>query len=237
MTKFAPRALPIALLALTTSLLALTPSLARADALPSNTLRIGEYWLFFHVSADDFSGPYVPAGANLTVHSTQTPYFAYLRRLSTHFTVELTVGLPPLTKTYGKGPTEVGSVPYSGQEIATARWFSPSALLEYVFFDESCRLRPYIGVGVNYTRFYDRDSTAAGDASSGGPTSVSLPASVGVAGTAGLSYRLPHNWSVAASYSASDVKSRLKTDTAGLIRTSEISFGPQTFVFAVGYSF
>jgi outer membrane protein len=230
MTKFALRALPVALLTL-------TASLARADQIPNNTVRIGEYWVFYHVSADDISGPYVPPGLNLDVGNVHTPYFAYLRRLSTHFTAELAFGIPPLTKTYGKGPATVGSIPYNGQEISTARWFAPTALIEYVFFDESHRLRPYIGVGVNYTKLYDRDSTAAGNALSGGPTSLSLPVSVGVAGTAGVSYRLPHNWSVMASYSASQVRSRLTADTAGVLRTTEISFGPQTLVIAAGFSF
>ncbi|MGO9592327.1 MAG: OmpW/AlkL family protein [Steroidobacteraceae bacterium] len=230
MTKFALRALPVALLTL-------TASLARADQIPNNTVRIGEYWVFYHVSADDISGPYVPPGLNLDVGNVHTPYFAYLRRLSTHFTAELAFGIPPLTKTYGRGPATVGSIPYNGQEISTARWFAPTALIEYVFFDESHRLRPYIGVGVNYTKLYDRDSTAAGNALSGGPTSLSLPVSVGVAGTAGVSYRLPHNWSVMASYSASQVRSRLTADTAGVLRTTEISFGPQTLVIAAGFSF
>ena len=200
MTRFALRALPVALLTL-------TASLARADQIPNNTVRIGEYWVFYHVSADDISGPYVPPGLNLNVKNVHTPYLAYLRRLSTHFTAELAFGIPPLTKTYGKGPATVGSVPYNGQYISSARWFAPTALIEYVFFDDSHKLRPYIGVGVNYTKLYSRDSTAAGNAASGGPTSISLPVSVGVAGTAGVSYQLPHNWSVIASYSASRVTS------------------------------
>ena len=231
MTKFALRALPIALLTL-------TAAIARADQIPNNTVRLGEYWVFYHVSADNISGPYVPLpDLNLSVKDVQTPYLAYLRRLSTHFTAELAFGIPPLTKTYGRGPATVGSVPYNGVEIATARWFAPTALLEYVFFDESHKLRPYIGVGVNYTKFYSRQFTAAGNAISGGPTSMSLPVSVGVAGTAGVTYQLPHNWSLMASYSASRVRSRLTADTAGILRTTEISFGPQTLVVAAGYSF
>jgi outer membrane protein len=230
MTKFALRALPVALLAL-------TASIAWGDQIPSNTVRVGEYWVFYHASADDISGPYVPRGLNISVRDVQTPYLAYLRRLSTHFTVELAVGIPPLTKTYGKGPAKLGSVPYNGQEISSARWLAPNVLLEYVFFDESRKLRPYIGVGVNYTKFYSRTSTAAGNAASGGPTSLSLPVSVGPAATAGVTYQLPHHWSVMASYSAAQVRSRLKANTAGVTRTSEISFGPQTLVVAAGYSF
>jgi outer membrane protein len=151
--------------------------------------------------------------------------------------VELTAGYPPLQKTVGKGPAELGSVPYNGQVIATARWIAPTALLEYKFLSENSKLRPYIGVGVNYTTFYDRDSTPAGNAASGGPTKLSLTSSVGPAGTVGLAYNISGNWNLYASYSASRVNSHLVADTGGVIRTTDIKFGPQAAVVAVGYSF
>jgi outer membrane protein len=230
MTKFALRALPVALLIL-------SASIARADEIPNNTVRIGEYWVFYHVYADNISGPFVPPGSNLTVKNVQTPYLAYLRRLAPHFTAEVAFGIPPLTKTYGKGPATVGSVPYNGQYISSARWFAPTALIEYVFFDESCKLRPYIGVGINYVNFYDRNSTAAGNAAAGGPTSISLSPSIGPAATVGVNYQLTRNWSVMASYSASRVQAQLEAHTGGVVRTSNISFGPQTLVIAAGFSF
>jgi hypothetical protein len=40
-----------------------------------------------------------------------------------------------------------------------------------------------------------------------------------------------------ASYSISQVKTKLNADTAGIIRTTHISFRPQALVVAVGYSF
>jgi outer membrane protein len=171
------------------------------------------------------------------VQDVVTPYFAYVRRLNSHFSAELAIGVPPLTKTLGKGPAALGSVPYNGQAISTARWFAPTLLLQYNFLDESHRFRPYIGVGVNYTKFYDRQSTGAGNAASGGPTSLSLPASVGPAATVGLSYRISRRFSVYASYSASQVNTRLTANTAGVLRTSHIEFAPRATVISAGYSF
>ena len=137
--------------------------------------------MFYHTNADDLSGPYVPGGVNLKAQNLETLYAAYVRRLSEHFVFELALGWPPLTKTVGQGPATLGSVPFNNQVISTARWFAPTALLNYQFFDDSAKLRPYIGIGVNYVNFYDRDSTAAGDAASGGPTKISLAPSVGPA--------------------------------------------------------
>ena len=184
-----------------------------------NDIRAGVYLVHFDAQAGDISGPYVPPGLNLHVNNVATLYLAYVRTVATHFNIELTAGYPPLTKTEGRGPAMLGSVPYNGKIISTARWFSPSLLFEYVFGDANSRLRPYVGVGVNYTMFFSRQSTAAGNAASGGPTSISLPSSVGPAATIGLSYEINDRWHVYGSYSVAQVNTRLKAETAGLVRT------------------
>jgi outer membrane protein len=205
----------------------------------SNSLRLGAYYVMYDTQADDIRGPFVPPAdhLNLKIRDVITPYFAYVRRLNNHFSLELAVGAPPLTKTEGKGPATLGSVPYNGQVITTARWLAPTLLLTYSFFDESYPLRPYIGAGINYTRFYSRQSTAAGDAASGGPTSIGLTTSVGPAATIGLAYRVTRHFSIYGSLSASEVDSNLTANTGGVIRTTHISFGPRTAVLAAGYSF
>jgi outer membrane protein len=235
MTTVTVRILSAALAAAAMSLYCAAPALA--DDVPSNSARIGLYSVFYHVQADDLSGPYVPPGAKIDANNVATLYLAYVRRLSSHFDAELTLGYPPLQKTVGKGPATLGSVPYDGQVIATARWLAPTLLVEYMFFDENSKWRPYIGAGVNYTAFYDRNSTAQGNAASGGPTKLSLTSSVGPVGTAGLAYHIANRWNLYASYSISQVRTKLNADTAGVIRTTHISFGPQALVVAVGYSF
>jgi outer membrane protein len=203
----------------------------------NNSVRLGAYYVTYDTQADDLRGQYVPAGVNLRLKDVITPYFAYVRTLNDHFSVELALGAPPLTKTYGKGPAKLGSVPYNGQEIVTARWLAPTVLLTYTFLDDSYRLRPYIGAGINYTKFYSRQSTPAGDAASGGPTSISLTTSVGPAATIGLSYRITRHFSLYGSLSASEVDSTLTANTAGVLRTTHVSFGPRAAVLAAGYSF
>ncbi len=128
-------------------------------------------------------------------------------------------------------------MPYNGQVISSARWIAPTLFVEYKFMSENSRLRPYVGVGVNYTTFYDRNSTAEGNAASGGPTKLSMTASVGVAGTVGVSYHVSGHWSVYGSYSASQVKTSLAAYTGGVVRTTNLSFGPQALVISAGYSF
>jgi outer membrane protein len=228
----------IALLA-TTWLLAMPPTHAadQASAPPPNTVRVGLYDVFYHVSSTGLTGAYVPPGVNVDVKDLQTLYLAYLRHFYTHFDLELTVGLPPDTKTIGRGPAYLGSVPYNGQVISTARWFAPSLLLEYSLFDDSHALRPFLGVGINFTHFYNRQSTAAGNAASGGPTQLSLSDSWGPVGTLGVVYHWSRHWSVDASYSFSNVQTNLVANTAGVVRTTHVHFGPQALIVAAGFSF
>ncbi len=216
---------------------ALAASGAFAGDAGPNDVRLGMYYVYFDSSATNIYGPFTPSGLNLKVNSLETLYLAYVRSFSTHVKVEFAFGYPPLTKTQGSGPAMLGSVPYNGQTIATARWLSPTLLAEWEFGDESSRLRPYVGAGVNYTKFLARQSTGAGNAVGGGPTSISLPASLGPAVTAGMSYEITDRWHVYASYSIAQVDTKLTADTAGILRTSQIQFWPMTLVVSAGYSF
>lgn len=204
---------------------------------PPNDVRVGLYSVFYHTSADDITGPYVPAGVNLKAENLETLYVGLIRHLPDNFAIELALGYPPQAKIKGSGPATVGSVPYDGQVISSARWISPTLLFEYNFLPDTATFRPYFGVGVNYTTFYDRDPTAAGNAASGGPTRISLTSSVGPAVTAGVTYRISDRWHLHASYGWSQVKTHFTGDTDGFERTSHISFSPQALIISGGYSF
>src|SRR5258708_13800292 len=102
MPPLSVRPLPAALAAAAMSLSRAAPALA--DDVPSNSARIDLYSVFFHVKADDLSGPYVPPGANIVAQTVNTLYLGYVRRLSSPFHGELAIGSPPRHKTQGHGP-------------------------------------------------------------------------------------------------------------------------------------
>ena len=210
---------------------------AQADELLANEVRAGAYFVHNATKAHDLSGPFTPDGINIRVANTTTAYFAYIRHLDDNWGLELAGGVPPKVKTYGKGPATVGSVPFDGQEVATAKWFSPSVLIDYRFMPPSSPFHPYVGIGFNYTRFYDLKSTPAGDAANGGPTRVRLSSSFGPAATVGASYNFTREWSVLAAYSLARVNSNYRSDTSGVIRTTSVKFNPRALVVAAAYSF
>jgi len=71
----------------------------------------------------------------------------------------------------------------------------------------------------------------------GGPTKLSLTASVGPAATVGLAYAITPRWHLYSSYSIARVNTHVTADTEGVIRTTTIRFGPQTLIISGGYSF
>lgn len=221
---------------LTGALLLLTGA-AHADDMPANQLRIGLYAVSYASHAEDVSGPFTPPGINMALKNVRTPYFGYTRQLTPHWELELAAGVPPTTRTIGKGPAKLGSVPFDGQLVATAKWFSPTLLLNYRFGSDSDAVRPFAGAGVNYTAFFDRNSLPAGDAVTGGPTRIRLSRSTGPAVTAGLSYRLAPALSVTASCSRVRVNSDYQSETAGIVRRTRIHFSPTAWVVALGYAF
>lgn len=220
-----------------TAALLLLAGAAHAGDLPANQLRIGLYAVSYASHADDVAGPFTPTGINMALPPVRTPYFAYTRQLAPHWELELAAGIPPKTTTIGKGPAKLGSVPFDGQAVATAKWFSPTLLLNYRLGNDHDSVRPFAGAGVNYTAFFERNSLPAGDAVTGGPTRISLSRSIGPAITAGLSYRVTPAVSVTASCTRVRVNSDYQSDTAGILRSTRIHFNPTAWVAALGYAF
>ena len=219
------------------ALLALSLCSDAALAQDSNIFRVGLYSVMYHVHAQDVSGPFTQPGLNAEVNNVDTIYLAYLRRVTSNVEVELTAGVPPSTDLVGKGPNTVGSVPYNGQVLGRVKWFSPTLLVHYVFLDESNRWRPYAGIGVNFTHFFDRETSANGNAVLGGPTYITQTNSIGPAASLGMSYKPTDHWQVIASYNWARVKSDLDLNTEGVVRRSTVDFRPTAIVFAMGYTF
>jgi outer membrane protein len=204
---------------------------------PAWEVRLGAFFAHNETKANDLSGPFTPPGINIRVDDSSGVYGSLLRNLDTHWSLELAGGIPPKVKTFGKGPAQAGSIPFDGQEVATAKWFSPTLLIDYKFLEQGSAIRPYVGIGINYTRFYDLRSTPTGDAINGGPTSTKLSRSIGPVGAVGATYQFNREISLTGSYSLLRVNSHYSSDTEGVVRTTTIHFNPRVVVVALGYAF
>ena len=204
------------------SLLVATATLAGGALAQANTVKLGVISYQPHARTTGITGLGVPPGADATIGSATTVLFTYEREIAPKLGIELVLGVPPTIKAQGSG-----TVPFLG-EVLSAKNVAPTLLVNYHFGAAGAQLRPYLGVGVNYTRFTGA-STPYG-------WQVSLSDSWGLAAQAGVDLALTPQWGAFASVGVAQVKSDLVAVGAAVLRTT-IDFRPVTFAAGVSYKF
>jgi outer membrane protein W len=74
--------------------------------------------------------------------------------------------------------------------VATVNQLPPTLILHRYFGSWGDTLRPSLGVGLNYTFFFDAEATPALESYTGGPTEIKLKPSFGLGVFAGMQYQL-----------------------------------------------
>ena len=165
----------------------------------------------------------MPPGADADVGNATTVIFVYERLFTPNVGLELVVGFPPTIK--GKA---TGSVAFLGDDVLSAKILAPTLLLNYHFFTPNDAFRPYVGAGINYTRFTDIKSSIA--------PQVSMSNSTGLALQAGINYALSNGFGLFASIAKIDVKSKLVA-TGATVLTTTVDFRPIVYSAGVTYQF
>ena len=215
---------------------------AQTEWLAGTTVRMGYTHVAPNSSATEATGPLLPgppSGVSLKVDNQSTLCFSLARDIDPNVEVELALGLPPTHDIRAQLspalPAHIQNL--NGAVIAKVRQIAPTLFVNYKFGEASSAFRPFVGVGVNYTNFDKRESTALGNQLNGGPTDIRLTDSWGLAAQAGLSYRLSDKWSLNAAVATARVKTHLTATTAGLARKIDIRFRPTVFTLSAGYVF
>lgn len=218
--------------------------LSGAASAQQNIVRFGITHIEPHSSASDATGPFLlgpPSGVSIDVKNQDTAFLSFARTLNDNMEVELALGYPPTHDVAAKlNPAIVPGYivsSFQGQTVAKVRQIAPTLFFNYKFGEAKATWRPFVGVGINYTRFDKRESTAAGNALNGGPTDISLTDSWGLAAQAGVSYRISDQWSLNASLATARVKTTLTATTAGAARNIDIRFHPVVMTVSLGYAF
>ena len=112
--------------------------------------------------------------------------------------------------------------------MLTAKNVAPTLFLNYHFFGPDSAWRPYVGAGINYTRFTDIHSTLAPDVQMGNSTGLALQA--------GINYAITKDVGVFASIAKVDVKSKIVATGASVLQTT-VDFRPIVYTAGVSYQF
>lgn len=119
-------------------------------------------------------------------------------------------------------------------KIAETKQLPPTLVAQYYFGHSQSVVRPYIGVGVNYTNFYDNEFT---NDLGGALTDLSMSTSWGLAAQVGLDYQVNKNWLVNASVWYAKIDSDVKFKYQGTPVTIETDIDPWVYMVSLGYTF
>lgn len=130
---------------------------AHADESPRNQLSAG--WL--HVQTNEKSDELnttsngtttTSPGTSSSLNNSDTLGLTYTRFINDSWSAQFVGGIPPEFELSGKGHTPFGNLE-SFDKLASVRQWSPTLLGIYTFGNPSQALRPYVGIGVSYTKF------------------------------------------------------------------------------------
>ena len=126
--------------------------------------------------------------------------------------------------------------------IADARTLPPTLTLQYHFRPHGA-FRPYAGVGVNYTHFFDEDAVSSfQNGIAGGRADVDLDDSFGLAAQVGADFAVNADWfvNVDLKYVQMDTEATIKTAAppAGLGKVKvDVEIDPWIFGIGIGRRF
>ncbi|MEM9553609.1 MAG: OmpW family protein [Acidobacteriota bacterium] len=119
-------------------------------------------------------------------------------------------------------------------EIVTSDVLPPTLLLQYHFAPDA-RIRPYVGLGVNFTLFFDEEASASFEAAAGGSSDVDLDSSVGLAGQLGVDVGLNDDWFLNFDVKYLDLQTDATIETPGALGTVEVDVDINPIVWGFGF--
>ncbi|MBX3600872.1 MAG: OmpW family protein [Rubrivivax sp.] len=177
------------------------------------------------------------AGSDAETGDATTVIVVYERLLTPSLGAELVLGWPPRIDARATGPL-AGLTQQLGisNTVLSAKNVSPTLLVNYYFGDPANAWRPYVGAGVNYTRF-------SGIRSSLPVSKLTMSDSWGPAVQVGIGYAFARQWgmfaSVARIWVESDVEAVVNLPAVPVpvtVRTT-VDFRPWTYTAGVYYRF
>ncbi len=121
-------------------------------------------------------------------------------------------------------------------EFADVKHLPPTLSLQYFPLDASSKFQPYVGVGLNYTTFFQEELTA--DRKAQGFSSLSLDDSFGLALQVGADYMLTDNIVLNAAVWKIDIDTTATAQHSALGKIEvDVEVDPFAYMVGVGYKF
>lgn len=113
-----------------------------------------------------------------------------------------------------------------GTKIGETDQLPPTLTLQFVPQVDMGGFQPYVGVGVNYTNFFNEEMAGGND--------LSLSSSWGLAGEIGADFQINENWLLNASVWYIDIDSDVKINGT---KAGSVEIDPMVYMISAGYRF
>ena len=119
-------------------------------------------------------------------------------------------------------------------KLAQSRQLPPTLSVVY-YLPVSETFQPYLGLGLNYTVFFDEEFVGSRENQSF--NNLSLEESFGIAAQIGMDYKLDEHWLVNASVRYIDIDTRANFDVLDLPAKVSVDVDPWVYSVMLGYKF
>ncbi len=212
------------------AILALSATTAFAQKAGSWSASVGVTQISPDVDSGNLSAPSLP-GTKVDVQSNTQLTGAVNYAFSDNIVIHVPLGLGFKHKVVGAGAIAgVGA-------IGTTKALPVTLIGQYRFMEANAVLRPYVGAGLSYVRFYDTTGTAVLTAitNPGGPaTTLSFKSKLAPTIQLGATYNINEKWYLDGSYTKTFLKTRGTLSTG---QTLDAKLDPSGYTFQVGYKF
>ncbi|MEZ0123664.1 MAG: OmpW family protein [Candidatus Reddybacter sp.] len=125
-----------------------------------------------------------------------------------------------------------------GVDAGDTKQLPPTLTLQYFPMEPSAAFQPYVGIGVNYTAFFDEGVDTDLEAVIGSSGDLELDDSIGLAAQIGFDYAIDEHWLLNASVWYIDIETEadFKFDNGARIQ-ADVDIDPWVYMLGVGYKF
>lgn len=154
--------------------------------------------------------------------------------INNNLAVELLLATPFKHNIYGNGATFAS---LGIDRVGSTKHLPPTLSLQYYPLDAKSAVQPYVGLGVNYTKFFSEDVSSAVKSNFAG-ADLELDESVGLAVQLGVDFAIDDHWFANVSVWRMDIDTdaKIKFD-GGVLNVDDVKIDPWVYNIGIGYAF
>ena len=203
---------------------------AQAQVAGEILVKVGWNKIMPKVKSDDLTAPSLP-GSKIDIKSASALFATVTYMITDDISIEALGGLP-----YKHDIVGAGAVAGVGK-IGSIHQVSPTVLLQYRFLAADAPLRPYVGVGPTFAKFYGSKGSAALTAVTnpgGPPTTIGGDTEWGTTLEAGANYKIDKHWFIDATILKTFISTKATLSTG---QSTSAKLNPIAINASVGYTF